>query len=70
MDESPESDAAPGAGRRQSWLTIEGVNTLHTPVVERFDPPLEPRPFQEIYDEVKAAYAAIEKRRFGRKKAK
>lgn len=70
MDESPEADPPPRAKRRQSWLTIKGVNTLHTPVAERFDPPLEHRPFKEIYDEVKAAYAAIEKRRFGRKRAR
>lgn len=68
-DSTAESDSQP-ANKRSSWMTIKGVNTLHTPVAERFDPPLEHRPFKEIYDEVKAAYAAIEKRRFGRKRAR
>lgn len=54
--------------RPSTWCTIPGVNTLHTPVADRFDPPLEHRPFDEIYQEVKAAMAAIEKRRFGRKR--
>lgn len=56
--------------RRSTWRTIPGVNTLNTPVVDRFDPPLELRPFDEVYEEVKAAMAAIEKRRFGRKRIK
>jgi hypothetical protein len=49
---------------------IPGVNTLRTPVQHRFDPPLEHRPYEEILAEVNAAWEAIQRRRFGRKKAK
>lgn len=70
MVASERDPELPRVKRRSTWRTIPGVNTLHTPVVDRFDPPLELRPFDEVYQEVKAAMAAIEKRRFGRKRIK
>jgi hypothetical protein len=64
------TDESPAPERPASSQTIPGVNTLSTPVAHRFDPPLEHRPYEEILAEVNAAMAAIQKRRFGRKKAK
>ncbi len=70
MDESLSTEPEPQIKRRRTWQAIKGINPLNTPVSERFDPPLEHRPYEEIYAEVTAALAAIQKRRFGRKKAK
>jgi hypothetical protein len=70
-NDSPETDQPqPEPKRRDTWQKLPDVSTIHTPVTHRFDPPLEYRPYEEILAEVQAASAAIEKRRFGRKKAK
>jgi hypothetical protein len=67
-DSTHDSADEPAKKRRSSWKQIRGVNTLSTPTSHWFDPPLEPRSYEEIVQEVRAAMKAIERRRFGRKK--
>lgn len=70
MTDSTDESLDPELRPRISSQLIRDVNTLHTPVPHRFDPPLEHRPYEQILAEVRAASVAIEKRRFGRRKVK
>jgi hypothetical protein len=68
MDESIEPEPEEPREKRTSFNQVKGVNTMTTPTREWFDPPLEYRPYEEIYEEVKEMMRQVERRAFRRRK--